>query len=223
VTSNETILELLKAHVLQDGEQVERVKNWPDGLALTTDLRHFVAGSDPQDWTISSEEWVDDVVVATRDDLLIEGQSERFGFVMLADGGHVYVNDATAMADLGRRLAGELEPAGYAQLLVAFHPYSSAYRAPLSESDDLRRILGQPDLPDVAPMRLRRSGDTTTLTFTSFARYRRPGERPLLDLFEWTVEVAGAGPASWSSGKTATGLELEPRQTGNRRPNWNAP
>lgn len=223
MTSNETILELLKTHVLQEGEQVVRVKNWPDGLALTTDLRHFVAGSDPQDWSISREDWVDDVVVATRDDLLIEGQPERFGFVLPADGEPVYVNDATAIAELGRRLADGLEPAGYAQLLVAFHPYSSAYRAPLSEADELRRVLGQASLPDVAPMRVRPSSTATTLTFTSFARYRRPGERPLLDLFEWTVEVPAGEPAQWSSRKTVTGIQLEPRETGNRRPNWNAP
>jgi hypothetical protein len=217
VTSNETILELLKTHVLQDGEQVVRVKNWPDGLALTTELRHFVAGPDPQDWSISREDWVDDVVVATRDDLLIEGQPERFGFVMLADGGHVYVNDATAMAELGRRLADGMEPAGYAQLLVAFHPYSSAYRAALTDADELRQILGQPDLPEVAPMEVRRSSGATTLTFSSFARYRRPGELPLLDLFDWTVEVPADGPARWSSREKATGIRLEFREAGGRR------
>jgi hypothetical protein len=72
VTSNEKIVELIARHVLQEGEQVVRVKNWPDGVAVTTTvLRHLVADSEQATWTISRELWVDDVVIAERDDLIV--------------------------------------------------------------------------------------------------------------------------------------------------------
>ena len=214
VTTNETIVELLKRYVLQDAEQVVRIKNWPDGIALTTNLRHLVAGPEAADWSISAEAWVDDVVIAIRDDLLVEGQPERFGFLMLADGTHVYVNDPAAVAELGRRLVNGMDPVGYAQILVAFHPYSSAYRTVLAESDGLRRVLGQPELPDVEPIRLERTPDGLTLMFSSFARYVPPGGLALLDLFEWRVTVPAGKPAGWSSRATATGLPLDSRRDG---------
>jgi hypothetical protein len=208
VTSNETIVELIKRHVLQEGEQIERVKNWPDGVAVATDLRHFVAGSEPADWSISQDPWVDDVVIATRDDLLIEGQPERFGFVLPVDGAEIYLNDAGAVAELGRRLADGMQPLGYAQILVGFHPYSSAYRAVLTEPDELRRVLAQPDLPDVPPLQVQESAAGLTLTFSSFVRYRRPGAMPLVDLYEWTVEIPAGEPARWQSRQTVTGQPL---------------
>jgi hypothetical protein len=224
VTSNETIVELIKGHVLQDAEQVVRVKNWPDGLALTTDRRHFVAGSESPEWSVSNEEWVDDVVIATRDDLIVEGQPERFGFLVLSDGGYIYVNDRDAVADLGRRLADGMDPEAYAQILVAFHPYSSALRGVLTEADGLRQALGQPDLPDVAPLTLQRSSDGVTLTFSSFVRYVRPGESPMVDVLEWQVEVPTGQPARWSARNTETGLRLEQAErSGQRRLNWNTP
>jgi hypothetical protein len=208
VTSNETIVELVKRHVLHEDEQVERVRNWPDGIALATDLRHFVAASESDSWALSHESWVDDVVVATRDDLIIEGQPERFGFALLADGGDVYLNDKTAVGELGRRLDDGMQPLGYAEILVAFHPYSSATRAPLAEADGLRRVFGQPSLPDVAPMRLDRAPDGLTLMFSSYVRYRWPGSAPQLDMLEWAVRVPVEGPASWESREIATGLAL---------------
>jgi len=49
VTTNETIVELMKRHVLRDDEHVVRVRNWFHGVALTTNLRHFVAEPEPTD------------------------------------------------------------------------------------------------------------------------------------------------------------------------------
>jgi len=211
VTGNEMILDLMKRHVLWEDEEVERVREWPDGLALTTRLRHFVAGSDPQDWLVSREEWVDDVVVATRDDLIIEGQEERFGFLLLADSGDVYVNDPAAVAELGRRLADGMDPVGYAEILVQFHPYSSAVRAVLTEPDELRSRFGREDLPDVEPPRTERTPGGLTLTFSSSIRYARTiGGSPLLDLMEWTVKVPNGEPARWESRLVAESIRLDP-------------
>ena len=211
MTSNERIVELIARHVLQDGEQVTRVKNWPDGVAVTTSaLRHFVAGSEQAAWTISREPWVDDVVVAERDDLIVEGQPQRFGFLLVDDGSDIYLNDPAAVSELGRRLSDGLDPSGYAEMLVAFHPYTSAYRAVLTEPDELRRVLGQPDLPDIDPIRLQQAPDGLRLTFSSFAQYRLAGSQELVDLLAWTVDVPTGEPARWTSRPTATALRLNP-------------
>ncbi len=211
MTSNEVILDLMQRHVLWDGEGVERVRNWPDGVALTTPLRHFVAGSEPDRWLVSREEWVDDVVVSTRDDLIIEGQAERFGFLLLTGGRDVYVNDPAATAELGGRLADGMDPVAYAQILVQFHPYSSAMRAVLTESDDLRRRFGREDLPDVQPPRIGQTAEGLTLTFSSSTQYvRMLGGAPLLDLTEWTVKVPTGEVAQWESRLVAKEIQLDP-------------
>ena len=211
MTSNEKIVELIARHVLQEGEQVVRVKNWPDGVAVTTTvLRHLVAGSEQAAWTISREPWVDDVVIAERDDLIVEGQPQRFGFLLLDDGTDIYLNDPAAVSELGRRLPDEMDPSGYAEILVAFHPHTSAHCAVLTESDELRRDLGRPDLPDVDPIRLQQAPDGVRLTFSSFARYRLVGPQELLDLLAWTVDVPAGEPARWTSRPTVTGLRLDP-------------
>lgn len=208
-TSNETIIELLQRYVLRDGEETVRVKHWPDGIALTTQLRHFVAGPEPADWSISNEQWADDVVIAIRDDIIIEGQPERFGFLLLAGGGEVYLNDPGAVAELGRRLADGMNPLGYAEILVGFHPYSSATRAVIAEPDGLRTTFSRPDLPEVAPLELRRDAKGVAVTFTSYARYSRtPAGAPLLDLTDWTVTVPTGEPARWESRRTAEGLRI---------------
>jgi hypothetical protein len=203
------IIELLQRYVVEDGEQTVRVKHWPDGVALTTQLRHFVAGPEPADWSISAEQWADDVVIAIRDDIIIEGEPERFGFLLLAGGGDVYLNDHDAVAELGRRLADGMNPVGYAEVLVGFHPYSSAVRAVLPEPDGLRRAFGRPDLPEVAPLQLREDPAGVTLAFTSYARYSRtPAGAPLLDLTEWTVTVPAGESARWESRRTVEGIRL---------------
>lgn len=209
MTSNETILELLERHVLRDDEQVVRVKHWPDGVAMTTDRRHFVAGPEPADWSVSAEQWVDDVVIAIRDDIIIEGEPERFGFLLLAGGGDVYLNDRAAVAELGRRIIDGMNPVGYAEILVGFHPYSSATRAVVREPDGLRQVFDRADLPEVAPPSLRQDPEGAALTFTSYARYSRtPAGAPLLDLTEWTVTVPFDGAADWESRRTVEGLRL---------------
>jgi hypothetical protein len=209
VTSNETILDLLQRHVVRQGEETVRVKHWPDGIALTTNRRHFVAGPEPADWSVSAEQWVDDVVIAIRDDIIIEGEPQRFGFLLLAGGGDVYLNDSAAVAELGRRLADGMNPLGYAEILVGFHPYSSAKRAVVLEADGLRRAFDRLDLPDVEPLQLQQDIDGVTLTFSSYASYSRtPAGAPLLDLTEWTVAVPPGEPARWESRRTIEGIRL---------------
>ena len=210
VTSNRAILELVQRHVLWDGEEVQRVREWPDGLALATSFRHFAGGPEPDAWAVSREAWVRDVVVVTRDDLAVEGQPERFGFLVLGSGDDVFLNDPAAVAELGGRLADGMEPAGYAELLVQFHPYSSAVRGVVTSPGELRLRFGRDHLPDAEPPRVRRTSAGLDLTFSSYARYRGIGGSALLDVLEWTVEVPAGEPARWSTRPVAEGLRLDP-------------
>jgi len=211
MAANDTIVDLIKRHVLWDDEPVVRVRNWPDGLALTTDFRHFVAGSSARtDWLVGAEDWVDDIVVATRDDLMLEGQRERFGFLLPADGGEIYLNDRAAVALLGRRLADGLDPVAYAEILVQFHPYSSAIRSVLIAPEQLRQFYRQQDLPVIETPAVRQEPDGLHLTFVSSSQYRRPGGAPLLDLTQWSVHVPTDGPAGWTSQLKAKGIQLDP-------------
>jgi len=215
VTTNAVIVDLMKRYVLRADEEVERARLWPDGLALTTSIgRHMVAGSEPGAWLVSQEEWVDDVVIADRDDLIVCGGGnppERHAFLLLADGGDVYVNDPAAVAELGRRLAGDINPTAYAELLVEFHPYSSAVRKVLSRPDELRQLIGHEDVPDIEPPRVRQTQAGLLLTFSSTCQYRWPLEGPLLDLMTWTVQVPSGEPAQWKSQLVAQRLPLDPR------------
>jgi hypothetical protein len=211
MATNDAIVDLLKRHVLWDDEPVTRVRDWPDGVAVTTQYRHFIAATTAQaEWLAGAEEWVDDVVVATRDDLVMTGQRERFAFLLLADGNEIYLNDKEAIGRLGRRLASGMDPAGYAEILVQLHPYSSAHRELLTTPDHLRRRYRQQDLPIAKPPSVREEPDGLRLTFTSSSQYRRPGGWPLLDLHEWSVHIPTDGPVSWVSEVIGTGLRLDP-------------
>jgi hypothetical protein len=211
---NVRILELFARHVLTAGEEITRVRLWPDGLAVTTSiLRHLVAGSEARDWLVSREEWVEDVVIATRDDIIVHGQPQRYGFLLLTGGGEVYLNDPAAVAALGRRLHDGLDRAAYAQLIVQFHPYTSATQEVLTRTGELRRKFGHDGLPDNDPVRLWRTPDGLVLTFQSSAEYGMFGVTRV-DLKAWTVRVPTGGPAQWESRDVAVGMSVSPWPVG---------
>jgi hypothetical protein len=228
VTTNEVILDLLGRYVLRAGEGVERVRHWPDGVAVTTSTdRHLVAGSEPASWSVSRGAWVADVVEAIRDDIIVNGggnPAERHGFLLLADGRDVYLNDATAVAELGRRLEDDLAPTAYAEILAEFHPYTSAVSKVLSTPDQLRLLIGHEDIPDIEPPRVERTPTGLVLTFSSIRQYRWPVEGPLLDLVAWTVRVPPGCPARWESQCVAQRIRLAPHPgIGGRMDRRNSP
>lgn len=208
---NIKFLDLLWRHELQPREGAVKVRLWPDGIALTTTLgRHFVAGSEPDDWLISKEDWVSDVVIAIRDDLIVEGKI-RSAFLLLTNGDDVHVNDPSAVAELGRRLHHGMNPTAYAQLLAQFHPFTTVDCVVLTVAGQLRALL-RPDLPDNEPVRLRRTENGLLLTFDVAVKYLRSRKYPVsswkLDIKRWTVAVPGDGPAQWSSRLIAEGIRL---------------
>ena len=199
MTPNATILELMRHHVLWPDEPIERVREWPDGVALTTPMRHFVAGSEPAGWAATRADWVTDLILATRDDLIVHGEPERFGFLLPANGAEIYLNDSEQLAELGRRVPDQLDPIAYAELVVSFHTYSSAVRRVITDPVTLYERYDPEDLPPVQLPRLDRGDGTIVLTFAVSIEYRRPIVGELLDLSAWTVTIPGSRPARWES------------------------
>lgn len=203
--------DLLQRHVLWSDEPVEAVETTPaDGIAVDTALRRFMVESQRDGWAIGAADDTADVVVATRYDLLIHGQPERFAILIGRDGSEVYLNDPDQLAALAPRLPDALDPAAFAEVLVQLHPYSSAERAVLVEADDLRVTFGRADLPAVEPLRL----DGGTLRFASSIVYRTTLTGRLLDVAEWTVQIPAGAPATWASQLTHTRIPLDVPEAG---------
>jgi hypothetical protein len=210
VTANQTTVELLQRHVLWPNEEIVRVRNWPDGVAVATQHRHFAAGSECADWLVGRAEWVDDMIVAVRDDIVVHGQPERFGFLICRDGRTLYVNDPATLAALGQRVPDQLDAVAYAELVVQFHHYTSALQRLLVHPDDLQKRYMRTDLPEAEPFRTVTETDGMRLTFISCAQYRRPLLGSLLDVSEWTVTIPTDQPARWEFRPVATAIPLDP-------------
>lgn len=206
---NRSVLtDLMTSHVLDGDETITDFEERPDGATVATEHRRFTVTYEPDRWAVGREPWLSDLVIATRDDVHVHGQPERFGFLIPTGAEEIFVNDADAVARLGANLLDGMHPVGYAELLVQFHPYSSATRNVLVATDDLREMFALADLPDVTPLELAHDGDAATLTFESCVRYRRPGTLALLDIYEWRVDVPAGGPAAWTSQLAVEGIVL---------------
>jgi len=211
VVTNERMVDLLGRHVLWSDERIERTKEWPGhgGVAVTTDQRYFVLELDRR-LLIGQAPGIDGVVLVTREDLEVEGLPETFGLLALAGGGSVYLNDPAAVAELGRRLAGGLDPLAFAQVLVEWHPWTSAVRYVLAGRDQLARSSGRADLPVFEPPRIRPAEDGVVLSFFSAYQYATAlGGARQLDVFEWTVTVPAGESARWDRRPVLESVPLE--------------
>lgn len=209
VTVNETAVDLLRRHVLWPNEEIVRVRRWPDGVAVATRHRHFAAGSECTDWLVGRLDWVDDVIVAVRDDLIVHGQPERFGFLIDCDDRALFLNDPATLAALGSRVADEMDALAYAELIVQFHHYTSALQRLLAHPADLQNHYARAGLPRTEPFHMDKGTDGTRLRFMSCAQYRRPLIGWLLDLAEWTVTIPTGQPATWEFRFVATAIPLD--------------
>jgi hypothetical protein len=210
VLSNASVEGLLSRHVLYDDEGIDQIESAEDRVTVSTRIRRFTVRSELGEWLVGRESWVSDFVVATRADLHVQGQPERFGFLLPTNAGpEVYVNDVDAMAHLGTALPDSIDTLAYAELLVQFHPYTSAIATLLTQTDDLRQLFGLDGLPDVRPFEIERAAEGVTLTFSSCVRYRMPASFPQLDVFDWRVTAGPGRPADWESAVVAEGLSLD--------------
>ncbi len=148
MVTNQQLVELLQLHVLHPSEQIERVREWPNelGVVVYTSGRDFAVELDAKA-LISQADWVNAVVVASREDVEAEGLPETDGILVLADGGSISLNDASSVADLGRGLGRNLELEAFAEILVRWHPPSTAPQFVVRDSEHVRRAFGRSDLP----------------------------------------------------------------------------
>lgn len=203
-----TMLDLLRTHLLWEDETVGDVTEWPDGWRVRTSAREYTIGPETE-WRIVAEPWVEELLMAVREDIRIIGGGARStdGLLRLTDGSTVYLNDAAAVAELGRRLLDGMDPVAYAEILVEFHPWTAARRAPLVDPQDLRRRYDRQDLPLVAVPALVLTSGGAELVFSSYRQYALGlGGELLLDIVEWRVVVPADGPATWTNRTTIEGL-----------------
>ncbi len=199
VLDNDFLTGLFVQHVRFDGEQVQAVQTWPGslGAVVQTDSRLLSIRVEPGFLLIGRAGWVDALVVVERADLLGPGRPETDAIAVVAGRG-VHLNDAAAVAELGRRLRADLAPAAYAEILVAYHPWTVARQDVVGDADDLRR-LGIDGGPAVRPLAVTEvSGGGLRLEFFATTVYARaPGAARCCDLYDWRVELPPGGAASW--------------------------
>jgi hypothetical protein len=197
--TNDVLIDLLRRHVLQPGEQIERTKEWPGDIAVavTTNQRYFRVKPDTS-MLASQSPWVSGLVIATRGDLEYEGLPETDGILVLADGASVYLNDPAAVAELGRWLESDLDPVAFAEILVAWHPWTTAATEVIVEPDQVQRALDRSDLPTFEPPTISPIDGGLVLTFFSSMLHARDlGANTLLTVYEWTVLIPTGEPARW--------------------------
>jgi len=209
VASSEVLIELVCRHVFFDREELTESTLWPDGCMLHTSARDFLVA--PADgWLITGEPWVEALIVATRQDLEVEGLPETDGILLLADGGSIHLNDAGAVAELGRRVGRDLAPEAFAEILVQWHPPSAAAQFLLRDPGHARRAFDRPDLPEFAGPVFGQTGDRFTGTFHSARQHAGAvGGALVLDVLAWTVTVPAGAPASWDRRPVLEGVPLE--------------
>lgn len=199
MVDNDQMLDVVTHNVLHPSERIEKVHEWPgqSGLVVYTSSRDFAVALDRQ-MLIGRAGWVAGLVVATREDVEMEGLPETYGVLVLTDGSAINLCDEGAVAELGRRLASDLDPVAFAEVLVAWHPWATAVTAVVSVPDQVQRELDRPDLPTFEQPMLRPIDGGLVLTFySSMLHARELGGATLLTVYEWTVLVPTGSPARW--------------------------
>jgi hypothetical protein len=178
VVGNEELVELFDRYARLPGEQVEQLTSWSGvtGVLVRTDRRLLSLRVDPAALSAAKEPWVAALVVLEREDLLGHGEHETHAVLLGRDGRDHHLNDPAAVAALG----AHLDPAAFAEILVAYHPWSPARRE-LSTEPAVTRVAG---------------GRRMTFWSTEVSA-PAPGALLRTAAFRWQVELPDGGPARW--------------------------
>ncbi|GLY65838.1 hypothetical protein [Amycolatopsis taiwanensis] len=211
VLNNEILLELFKHHVLDDDEVVRTVHTWPDsvGVAVQTDGRLLTIRDDPEFLLIGRAPWVDGLAVLEREDVFASGERETDAIVVTTDARRYHLNDEAVAVELAQRVSVDLDPMAYAQVLVAYHPWSTARRELLLDTGQLRAQFGITDGPPVEPLRQDETAVGVALTFFS-ATVHNPllGARWRCDVYQWRVDIPRDGRVTWGRRLAAENLDV---------------
>ncbi len=181
-----------------------------DAVAVRSRWMDLLVREPRQPYTIQREPWVARVVEASRDDLLTRGRTPVDAFLITREGDIHHLNDAADVAVLARRLRDGMAPKALAEILVWFHPWTSAAVGLVESASTLREQFPEvANLPTVDEPRVTVAGDDLLLAFYSWVRYTHVlGGDFFLRVARWTVTVPPAGPAIWQSVDIASDIPL---------------
>ncbi|MEV6905851.1 hypothetical protein [Amycolatopsis sp. NPDC051071] len=196
-------VELFQKHLMYKDERVEKAFIGASGreLFLSTNNGDFSLRLTPGFLRIGGAEWVRQLLVVTDESIQAAGRPQEEVLVICHDGSVLHVNAEPVAAELGRRLYDDdLDPAAFAEILVKFHPWSSAWCDVITEPDRVRKEWGYPEIPDVAVPRVSRQGTGLRLSFHSSGIYQhgRASAR-MLKISSWTANIWRDQPARWQS------------------------
>jgi hypothetical protein len=203
------VVAAMQQFVLEPGERLEKRRDHPDSLTVTTSQFSYKAA--PAEWSIGRQRWVAGAVRIVADSGM-NNFAITYGLVFEHAGPVWYLNDVDTMRALGGRVGPDLEPMAYAELLAELYsgrridgPVVSPYAAtPLHQAGELVRDVGpflsrysfvDPSLVDRPT--LRPDGDRIQLDFFS-CHYYLLEVSAALDIIEWTVAAGGGHDATWT-------------------------
>ncbi len=193
----EAAVRLIRRYLLS-GDEVLEVEVFPDAVTVRTKWKDLVAHRPHPPLAIEAEPWVTDIVEVTREDLVTEGREVSDVFVLSHEEDEFHLNDAAHVAVLARKLRDGMAPEALAEVLVRYHPWTSAQVGLVRRAEDLTEEFPGVELPPVTPPTLAQSGEDFVLTFFSWIQYSSSlGGVPLLRVLEWIVTIPPFGPATW--------------------------
>jgi hypothetical protein len=209
------LVDLARRFVLRDDEAIVWRKDFPDGpaVAFETDEWMFSVRQVRGFLGVERAAWVAGVVVATRDDVTVEGGAPRDVILVPRMGTPLHLNDATTAALLGVRVSGgDLEPLAYGEILVECHWPGGWLKRVVHDPVAWRaEYPSQERLPIVAAPVVRSTDVGHRLTFHSSRENTVvTGGRTVLDVAGWSVLTSSDAPASWQVRPVARAVPIQP-------------
>lgn len=193
------LIELVREAVLGPDETITWAKEFPDGPAVSVQTPErvlFVQTTD--DWLVGRADWVEAVVMITREDEDTHGPPPRRVFLVLDDGSPLDLDDPRQVAVLGRavREAG-LDPLAYAEVLIERHWPGAGPRTVVTDPGAWRAALpaGAPEPPPVQAPRM--WDDEQGDRWVAFHAARQDPDTTGPEVTLWSVRVPPTGPATW--------------------------
>lgn len=212
------VVAALQRYLLQPGEEIEHRRDWPEAVDLRAGPHQYEAR--PAGWLVGREPWVEAAVRVAAEREYLDNTSRRYGLVFPRNGEVLFLNDVATMRELGRRLAADLDPLAYAELLSELYsgsrvdgPVVTAYAATASwpagqlvrDVEAFAAVYHWVDTGLVAAPVVRRENGGVVMEFFS-CHYYLTGMRAV-DVLRWRVTGGGGRPASWHRDYVAKRLE----------------
>jgi hypothetical protein len=154
--------------------------------------------------------WVAGAVVATREDVSVEGGAPRDVILVPREGDPLHLNDVAATASLGARVAGgDLDPLAYGEILVECQWLGGWLKRVVVDAAVWRaEYPAQARVPTVAEP-AREAGQRLSF-HSSRENTVMMGGRSVLDVAEWSVLTSRDAPATWQVQPVATAVPIHP-------------